>query len=82
VYPETAQRFPIGKVMMKNLTVRAGNCNHRTYVPRLVELVRTGAMDPAAILTKVESLTTAIDAYRKFDERQPGWVKVELVPAA
>src|SRR5581483_1691969 len=29
VYPETAKRFPIGQAMMKNLTIRMGNCNHR-----------------------------------------------------
>jgi len=28
-----------------------------------------------------EPLTSAIDAYRAFDERQPGWIKVELRPS-
>lgn len=82
VYPETAQKFPIGTAMMKNLTVRAGNCNHRSYVPMLVEMVRAGIFDPTQILTEAEPLTTAIDAYKQFDERRPGWMKVELVPAA
>jgi threonine dehydrogenase-like Zn-dependent dehydrogenase len=81
VYPEKAEKFPIGKAMMKNLTIRAGNCNHRRYVPMLIELVRAGVFDPTAILTQVEALTTAVEAYRKFDVRQPGWMKVELVPA-
>ena len=29
--------------MNKNLTLKMGNCNHRKYIPQLVELVRTGA---------------------------------------
>jgi threonine dehydrogenase-like Zn-dependent dehydrogenase len=82
VYPEAARRFPIGQAMMKNLTLRMGNCNHRKYAPRLVEMVRAGVFSPTRILSRIEPLTDAIDAYRKFDERQPGWLKVELIPAA
>ena len=82
VYPETAERFPIGKAMMKNLSLRMGNCPHRKYAPRLVEMVRAGIFQPKKILSQVEPLMNAIDAYRNFDERKPGWIKVELVPAA
>ncbi|SOY95072.1 hypothetical protein CBM2599_B30149 [Cupriavidus taiwanensis] len=51
-------------------------------IPRLVELVRTGAVDPAAILTRREPMTSAIEAYQAFDQRQPGWIKVELQPGS
>ena len=50
--------------------------------PKLVELVRTGDVDPEQILTQQEPLTNAIDAYKAFDRRKPGWIKVELQPAA
>jgi len=82
VYPETVQFFPIGKAMMKNLTIQMGNCNHRKYIPMLVDMVKNGTIDPSKILTKVGPLTSAIKAYEAFDERQPGWLKVELIPAA
>lgn len=74
--------FPIGDAMEKNLTIMMGNCNHRRYLPHLIELVRTGALDPSEILTQVEPMTAVIDAYRAFDKRQPGWIKVKLEPAA
>jgi len=80
VYPETATRFPIGKAMNKNLAVNMGNCHHRRYLPRLIELVRTGAVDPTEILTHAEPLTDAIEAYKAFDRRDPGWIKVKLLP--
>lgn len=80
VYPETARTFPIGEAMNKNLTLKMGNCNHRKYVPQLLELVRAGTVDPTAILSHVEPMTNALDAYRNFDARRPGWVKVELEP--
>lgn len=65
--------------MNKNLTVRMGNCNHRRYIPHLLELVRTGDIDPVAIITQQRELTSVIDAYKAFDTRQPGWLKVELL---
>ena len=40
-----------------------------------------GRLDPVAILSQTEPMTGAIDAYKAFDERQPGWLKVELEPA-
>jgi threonine dehydrogenase-like Zn-dependent dehydrogenase len=80
VYPETMQTFPIGNAMEKNLTIKMGNCNHRKYIPKLIELVRSGIVDPRDVLTKREPLTAALDAFKAFDQRQPGWMKVELVP--
>jgi len=74
--------FPIGVLQQRNLTVRGGNCDHRKYIPQLVGLVATGALDPTEILTQTEPITDAIEAYEAFDQRQPGWIKVELDPAA
>ncbi len=82
VYPLTHKFFPIGMAMNKNLTLNMGNCNHRKYIPTLVDMVRSGEVDPKQVLTQVEPLTSVIDAYKAFDTRQPGWVKVELVPGA
>jgi threonine dehydrogenase-like Zn-dependent dehydrogenase len=56
--------FPIGKAMNKNLTIKMGNCNHRRYFPTLIDLVRSGSVDPVTILTKVEPIQSAIEAYR------------------
>src|SRR6185436_8878418 len=75
-------RPPHREAMMKNLTLGMGNCNHRKYIPLLIELVSGGVFDPSTILTQAEPLTPAIDASKAFDERQNGWVKVELLPAA
>ncbi len=74
--------FPIGDAMEKNLTIKMGNCNHRKYIPRLMELVRTGAIDPTEILTQVEPMSDVIEAYKQFDKRTPGWIKVMLEPEA
>jgi threonine dehydrogenase-like Zn-dependent dehydrogenase len=80
VYPPTMMSFPIGAAMNKNLTIKAGNCNHRKYIPGLVELVRNGTVDPLKILPKQEPIADAIEAYKTFAEHRPGWVKVTLDP--
>lgn len=57
-----------------------GNCNHRKYVPMLVEMTRAGFIDPARILTTSEPLAHAVEAYEQFDDRADGWLKVALHP--
>ncbi len=78
VYPEAAKTFPVGLAMNKNLTIQSGNCNHRKYIPILIDIVKSGVVDPSKFLTNRESFASVIDAYKAFDERQPGWIKVEL----
>lgn len=78
VYPPGFDQFPIGTAMNKNVTLRMGNCNHRRYLPRLLDLVLTGAVDPLAFITRHEKPTSAIDAYKSFDLREDGWLKTVL----
>ncbi|HET9181187.1 MAG TPA: zinc-dependent alcohol dehydrogenase [Candidatus Angelobacter sp.] len=80
VYGEMVNTFPIGAAMEKNLTIKMGNCNHRKYIPTLLELVRSGTVDPAQVLTQVEPMADVIAAYKEFDRRSPGWIKVMLEP--
>ena len=68
--------------MGKNLTIKAGDCNHRRYIPKLVELVASGAFDPSEVLTQIEPMSDVIEAYKAFDRRADGWIKVELTPSA
>lgn len=82
VYPPNFRSFPIGQAMNRNLTIKMGNCNHRRYVPELVQLVATGAILPGTVLTNVEPLVSALEAYESFDRRDAGWIKVELLPAS
>jgi threonine dehydrogenase-like Zn-dependent dehydrogenase len=44
--------------------------------------VRAGVVDPQSVITQLEGVRTAVEAYEAFDERRPGWLKVELEPVA
>jgi threonine dehydrogenase-like Zn-dependent dehydrogenase len=78
VYSPEFDIYPIGQAMNKNLTLRMGNCNHRRYIPRLLDLVATGVVDPTRFITQHESPAEAIGAYQSFDRREEGWVKTVL----
>lgn len=80
VYPPTMRRWPIGAAMNKNLTVKMGNCPHRAIIPQLVDLVASGVSDPARLLTHIKPVDDVMSAYRTFDTRKAGWVKVALAP--
>lgn len=54
------------------------HCNHRAIIPELIDLVRAGMIDPSRIVTQREPFTSGVVAYRSFDRREPGWVKVRL----
>jgi threonine dehydrogenase-like Zn-dependent dehydrogenase len=57
------------------LTVKMSNCNHRRYVPELVAMTRSGAVDPSKVLTQVDDVLDVLEAYEAFDRREPGWIK-------
>jgi threonine dehydrogenase-like Zn-dependent dehydrogenase len=80
VYPDTMRSFPFGQALNRNLTIRMGNCNHRRYIPKLLDMVSSGLVHPEKILTHVGPLTSALEAYKNFDKREAGWIKVELEP--
>jgi threonine dehydrogenase-like Zn-dependent dehydrogenase len=81
VYPPTDKFFPIGKAMNMNLTVNMGNGNHPRYIRKLLAMVESGVVDSDRILTQHEPMREVLKAYKEFDRRRPGWLKVALDPA-
>jgi threonine dehydrogenase-like Zn-dependent dehydrogenase len=81
VYPPRFDSFPLGKAFEKNLTVKMGICHHRRYIPRLVQIVSAGEVDPTTIMPHQETLLSATEAYESLDRRDAGWLQVELLRA-
>jgi threonine dehydrogenase-like Zn-dependent dehydrogenase len=81
VYPQTDKYFPIGAALGRNLTINLGNGNHPRYIPRLLQMVESGVVQSDQVLTQHEPLGDALAAYREFDQRSPGWLKVALEPS-
>jgi threonine dehydrogenase-like Zn-dependent dehydrogenase len=57
-----------------------GNCHHRRYLPKLVELLRAGTVDPLKILAKAAPISGAIAAYAGFDRPEPGGLRLSSTP--
>jgi threonine dehydrogenase-like Zn-dependent dehydrogenase len=82
VYPPGMDHWPLGMAMNRNVTVRLGNCNHRRYLPRLLDLLAGGSVDVGDLTTQMVGMDEIVDAYRHFDRHEPGWTKVAVVPDA
>jgi threonine dehydrogenase-like Zn-dependent dehydrogenase len=80
VHPPTMESFPLGLAMNKNLTIKAGNCNHRRYIPELIALARGATVEPATVLTETVPMDRVVEAYERFERQEPGWIKVALAP--
>jgi threonine dehydrogenase-like Zn-dependent dehydrogenase len=78
VYSPAMTSYPIGQAMNKNLTIRAGNCDHRSVTPPLLDLVASGVLDPTKFITQHVPLTDVVEAYLNFGRREEGWLKTVL----
>ena len=78
VYGGTVDRFPIGAVFAKGLTLRAGQTHVHGYLPLLLELVERRELDPSVIISHRLALEDAPIAYRCFRDLPDTWTKVVL----
>jgi len=77
-YPGHVNDFPLDQIQRKNLTLRAGNCNHRKYTTLLMRMVQDGTLDPSFAITDTMPLEQGPDAYREFDLDQSHHLKIVL----
>jgi threonine dehydrogenase-like Zn-dependent dehydrogenase len=80
VYGGLMDKFPIGALMNKGLTLRTGQCHVHRYLKPLYERIRSGQIDPSFVVTHRVGLDTAPDAYETFKHKQDECVKVVLKP--
>jgi threonine dehydrogenase-like Zn-dependent dehydrogenase len=72
--------FPMDRAFMKDLTFRIGLVNVPRFVPILLPLVRSGRIDPAALISHRLPLVEGRKAYELFDRKEDGCIKVALTP--
>ena len=80
VYGGFADKFPTGSLMQRSLTIRTGQAHVQRYMPRLLEMVENGDIDPSFVVTHVMSLEDAPKGYELFKHKQDGCIKVVLKP--
>jgi threonine dehydrogenase-like Zn-dependent dehydrogenase len=80
VYGGFTDKFPIGAVMNRGLTIKAGQCHVHRYLRPLLERVEKGEIDPSFIVTHRLSLDDAPTGYETFKNKQDECVKVVMTP--
>ena len=82
VYGGLADKIPMGALMNKGLTIKTGQTHVHKYVPQLLDFIRQGRIDPSFVVTHRLPLAQAPQAYKMFNEKKDGCIKVVLDPAA
>lgn len=80
VYGPTGNIVPIGNVLNKGLTIRANQASVKRLLPRLIEHVKNGHINPKALITHRVPLEHIADAYHLFAAKLDGCIKPVLVP--
>lgn len=80
VYGGLIDKFPMGPAFGKALTFRMGQTHVHRYLPRLMDHIRNGEIDPSFVITHRFSLDDAADAYDTFHAHRDGCIKVVLQP--
>jgi threonine dehydrogenase-like Zn-dependent dehydrogenase len=80
VYGGMADKFPIGALMEKGLSVKSGQTHVQKYLPRLLKLIIDGKLNTTFLISHRLSLEEAPQGYKMFKERQNEVTKVVLKP--
>jgi threonine dehydrogenase-like Zn-dependent dehydrogenase len=80
VYGPTGNLIPIGNVVNKGITIRANQASVKRLLPRLIEHVQAGRLNPKEIITHRIPLEEVSDAYHIFSAKLDGCIKPILIP--
>ena len=71
---------PYSATFMRNIHIHPGVCPSRAYIPRLMDALVAGKIDPSIVLTHDLPLTDGVRGFEIMDTRESGSIKVALTP--
>lgn len=80
VYGPTDNLVPIGNVLNKGITIRANQASVKRLLPRLIEHVQNGIINPKALITHRLPLEEVAEGYRLFANKLDNCIKPVLIP--
>jgi threonine dehydrogenase-like Zn-dependent dehydrogenase len=81
VYGGFVDKFPMGSLMNRSLTIRSGQCHVQRYMKPLLAHIEAGRIDPTFVVTHRLGLEDAPTAYETFKNKADDCVKVVLKPS-
>ncbi len=73
-------KFPMGVILNKGLTMRAAQQHGQAYVPRLLEFVQQGKLDPSFLVSHRMSLEQSPRGYEMFKNKEDGCIRAVFKP--
>jgi threonine dehydrogenase-like Zn-dependent dehydrogenase len=80
VYGPTFNAVPIGNAINKGLTLRMNQASVKRHLPRLIEHIQAGRIDPKQVITHRVPLEDVADAYHVFSGKLDQCIKTVLIP--
>jgi threonine dehydrogenase-like Zn-dependent dehydrogenase len=80
VYGGLVDKFPMGAVLNKGLTIKAGQCHVHKYMQPLMDRIQRGEIDPTFVITHRMQLDQAPHGYDIFNNKEDECVKIVLKP--
>jgi threonine dehydrogenase-like Zn-dependent dehydrogenase len=80
VYGGFLDKIPMGSAINRGLTFRMAQTPVQRYLPRLMQLIEEGKIDPTFVITHVAPLEKGPELYQTFREKKDGCIKVVLKP--
>ena len=80
VYGPTGNMIPIGNVVNKGITIRANQASVKRLLPKLIDHIEAGRLNPKAMITHRVPLEDIGDAYHIFSAKLDGCIKPVLLP--
>ncbi len=80
VYGGLIDKFPIGSLMNRSITMKTGQCHVQRYLKPLLARIQNGEIDPSFVITHRLSLEDAPKAFQMFRDKQDNCEKVVLKP--
>jgi threonine dehydrogenase-like Zn-dependent dehydrogenase len=81
VFAGTVDKFPLGAVMNKGLTIRSAQQHGQRYIPRILRLMEKDELRTEHLATHVMPLDQAPEGYRMFKNKEDGCVRAVFEPA-
>jgi threonine dehydrogenase-like Zn-dependent dehydrogenase len=81
VYGGLVDKFPMGAIVNRGLTIKAGQCHVQRYIRPLLSRIERGELDPSFVVTHRMKLDEAPLAYEMFLEKRDNCEKVVLTAA-
>jgi threonine dehydrogenase-like Zn-dependent dehydrogenase len=78
VYGGFVDKFPMGAVMNRGLTIKAGQCHVQRYLRPLLARIEAGDIDPSFVITHHLPLAEAARGFEMFLAKQDNCEKVVL----